>query len=240
MIPLAFLAAFLGGAIAAVSGFGIGSLLTPVLLLWFAPPLAVAFVAIPHALSTAVRLWQLRTEIHRPTFIHFGVTSAAGGLLGALLQAQASSPGLTRVLAVLLAMAGLKELLGRPVLIPKSDFWSLAAGFLSGAFGGMVGNQGGIRSAALLRFDLSARQIVATATATAMLVDAARTPIYLWKNGTDMLARAGFIALLAAGVLAGTLAGVPLLSRIPPARYRQLLGGLLLALAFWLAAHTFV
>lgn len=240
MIPLALLAAFVGGAIAAVSGFGIGSFLTPVLLLWFAPPLAVALVAIPHALSTGVRLWQLRREIHRPTFLHFGLTSAAGGLIGALLQAEAGSPGLTRVLAVLLALAGLKELRGRPVPIPQSDFWSLAAGFLSGTFGGLVGNQGGIRAAALLRFDLTARQLVATATATAMVVDAARTPIYLWKHGSDMMARAGFIALLATGVLAGTLAGVPLLSRIPPARYRRLLGGLLLTLAFWLAANTFV
>lgn len=240
MIPVALLAAFLGGAIAAVSGFGIGSLLTPVLLLWFAPPLAVALVALPHALSTAVRLWQLRRDIHRPTFLHFGLTSAAGGLLGALLQGQAGSPGLTRVLALLLALAGLKELRGRPIPIPRSDFWSLAAGFLSGTFGGMVGNQGGIRAAALLRFDLSAPQLVATATATAMVVDAARTPIYLWTNGSEMIARAGFIALLAVGVLAGTVAGVPLLSRIPPARYRQLLGCLLLGLAFWLAGHTFV
>jgi uncharacterized membrane protein YfcA len=49
-------AAVLAGAIAAVSGFGIGSLMTPLLMLQMPPAHAVAVLAIPHAIATAVRL----------------------------------------------------------------------------------------------------------------------------------------------------------------------------------------
>ncbi len=52
------------------------------------------------------------------------------------------------------------------------------AGALSGMFGGLVGNQGGIRSAALLGFDLKRDEFVATATAIALLVDVFRMPVY--------------------------------------------------------------
>ena len=55
-------ASVLAGAVAAVSGFGIGSLLTPVLVLSLGMPTAgaVAVLAIPHAVATAIRLLRLR------------------------------------------------------------------------------------------------------------------------------------------------------------------------------------
>jgi hypothetical protein len=45
------------------------------------------------------------------------------------------------------------------------------AGALSGLFGGLVGNQGGIRSAALMGFDINKEAFVATATAIGLVVD---------------------------------------------------------------------
>ena len=49
-------ASLLAGAVAAVSGFGIGSLLTPVLVFLIPMPTAhaVAVLAVPHALATAI------------------------------------------------------------------------------------------------------------------------------------------------------------------------------------------
>ena len=52
-------------------------------------------------------------------------------------------------------------------------------GALSGFFGGLVGNQGGIRTAAMLGFEVDKRQFVATTTAVALIIDMARVPIYL-------------------------------------------------------------
>src|SRR5918994_577917 len=70
------------GGIAAVTGFGIGSLLTPVLALQVDTRLAVAAVSIPHVVGTALRLWLLQGRVDRRVLWSFGLTSAAGGSTG--------------------------------------------------------------------------------------------------------------------------------------------------------------
>ena len=57
-----FVAAVLSGATASISGFGIGSVLTPLVALRVLTPVAVAAVAIPHVLATALRCWRLRRD----------------------------------------------------------------------------------------------------------------------------------------------------------------------------------
>ena len=191
---------------------------------------AVAVLAIPHALATTIRWVRLRSDVHKPTFRQFGIASAAGGLTGAALQSQLASPVLTIVLASLLVLAGSTELAQKRVPLPQTPFWRLAGGILSGVFGGLVGNQGGIRAAALLGFQLRPRQIVATATAAALLVDAARVPIYFLSAGSVISGASRLWVVASVGVVIGTFLGVPLLSRIPESTYRRLVGGLLLLL----------
>lgn len=230
-------ASVLAGAIAAVSGFGIGSLLTPVLVFLIPMPTAhaVAVLAIPHALATAIRFTRLRADVDVPTFKEFGVASAIGGLAGAALQSQLASPVLTAVLSLLLMLSGSTELLRRRVPLPQTSRWRLTGGVLSGLFGGLVGNQGGIRSAALLGFQLRPRQLVATATASALLVDAARVPIYFLAAGTAIADSVHLVLLMSLGVTIGTFIGVPILGRVPEPAYRRLVGALLVALGISLA-----
>jgi uncharacterized protein len=224
------LAAIAAGAVAAVSGFGLGSILTPLLMLSFPTSSAVAIVAVPHAVATTVRWWRLRGDVDGPTFRQFGIASAAGGLAGAALQPFLGSTALTLVLGLLLAIAGGSELARRRVPLPPTPFWRLAGGALSGAFGGLVGNQGGIRAAALLGFNLPPRALVATATASALFVDAARVPIYLATSGAVLASTVELWLAAAAGAVVGTFIGVPILGRIPEPIYRQLIGALLVLL----------
>jgi uncharacterized membrane protein YfcA len=233
-----FVVAAIAGSIAAVSGFGIGSLLTPVLMVSMPTAHAVAVLAIPHALATAIRWLRLRSDVHAPTFRQFGVASALGGLAGAALQSRLESPTLTIVLGVLLVLAGSAELARRPLPLPQTRFWRLLGGMLSGLFGGLVGNQGGIRTAALLGSNLKSKQLVATATASALLVDAARVPIYLLSAGSVIAGETRLLIVLSIGATVGTFIGVPILSRIPESIYRRLVGGLLLLLGISLFAAT--
>lgn len=112
--------------------------------------------------------------------------------------------------------------------------WSFLAGAISGVFGGLVGNQGGIRSAALLRFGLPREALVATATATALLVDLARLPIYFLTSGSELVALWPLVLVLTSAVVIGTLVGVPALKAIPEDLYRRLLALLLIALGLTL------
>ena len=70
---LVFAAALAGGVVAAVAGFGIGSMLTPALALQVDARLAVAAVSIPHALGTAFRFWLLGGRVDRRVLGSFGL-----------------------------------------------------------------------------------------------------------------------------------------------------------------------
>ena len=217
----------LAGGIAAVTGFGIGSLLTPVLALQVDTRLAVAAVSIPHVVGTAVRFWLLSGGVDRHVFWSFGLTSAAGGLAGALLLGATSNRWVTLLFAALLFYAAVSEAsgIGRRMRIRGPVVW--LAGALSGLLGGLVGNQGGLRSAALVHFDLPKRRFVGTATAIALLVDGARTPIYLATRYADLSSIWPSILLATMGVVTGTVAGNAVLGRIPDVWFHRVLAGVL-------------
>jgi uncharacterized membrane protein YfcA len=230
-------AAISAGVIAAIAGFGIGSLLTPLLSLEVGTKLAVAAVSIPHVVGTAVRFWMLRGHVDRRLFLSFGLTSAAGGLLGALLHARASNCALGILLGVLLVFVATSEVTGlmRRVRFGRRGAW--IAGAVSGMFGGLVGNQGGIRSAALLAFEGDKQMFVATATAVGLVVDAARMPVYLATEWRGLQPLWPLIAIASIGVVVGTLVGRRVLNWIPESAFRHLVSVLLFALGVWMIVH---
>jgi uncharacterized membrane protein YfcA len=223
-------AAVVAGALAAVAGFGIGTILTPLLALETGAKVAVAAVAIPHAVGSASRLWLLRRHVERRVLLWFGVTSAIGGLAGALLGAAGTNRALAIVFGLAVGLAGISELtrwVDRVRLGPRA---ALAAGLLSGLLGGLVGNQGGIRSAALLGFNVPKESFVATATAIALCVDAARVPIYLATQGPAILGLWPLLAIASAGVIAGTFLGTGILGRVREPVFRRIVGVALVSL----------
>jgi uncharacterized membrane protein YfcA len=237
---VATVAAVLAGAIASVSGFGIGSVLTPVLSTEFDVRLAIALVSLPHLAGTFIRFLLVRTHIDREVLVSFGAASAIGGLSGAALQGAVQSSALAIIFGLLLVFAGLGSLTGFTQRMRFSGRRSaLVGGALSGLLGGLVGNQGGIRAAALLGFDVQREAFVATATAVALIVDGARIPVYLATQGAAMAQRWPLIALLAIGAVVGTLLGGRALRRMDEATFRRVVGGLLLVLGFYTLARAF-
>jgi uncharacterized membrane protein YfcA len=75
---------------------------------------------------------------------------------------------------------------------------------------------------------------VATATATALLVDVARTPVYLWRAGPELAALWRPIGVAAVGVLIGTLLGERILFGLSPKRFAKVVGVAIGALGLWL------
>jgi uncharacterized protein len=235
-----FLASIVAGAIASVAGFGIGSVLTPVLSTQMDVRLAIAVVSLPHLVGTFVRFLLVRTRIDRDVLLGFGAASAVGGLIGAALQAVVQSSALAIIFGVLLVFAGIGSLTGFAQRMrfsgPRS---ALVGGALSGLLGGLVGNQGGIRAAALLGFDVEREAFVATATAVALIVDGARIPVYVATQGTGLVSHWQLIVLLALGAIVGTLLGGWTLRRMSEAVFRRVVGVLLLVLGAYTLARAF-
>ncbi|MGD9904333.1 MAG: TSUP family transporter [Vicinamibacterales bacterium] len=224
------------GAIAAVSGFGIGSLLTPTLALQHDARLAVAAVSIPHLVGTALRFWMLRGHVDRTVLVRFGATSAAGALAGAAIGAFVRPAALRVLVGAMLVVVGSGEAAGWTRRMRFDGPMAWVAGAASGFFGGLIGNQGGLRAAAMLGFALPKAAFVATATAIALAVDAARMPVYALTEGAALAAVSPQIALATSGVVVGTLAGERLLRAIPERVFRRAVATLLIALGLLVLA----
>lgn len=224
----------LAGAVAAVSGFGVGSLLTPALAIETGTRLAVAAVAIPHLVGTAQRFWMLRQHVDRRILAGFGVASAVGGLAGALLGTRFSGRGLAVVFGSLLLVAGISELTGWMERVRWGRRAAWIAGAVSGLFGGLVGNQGGIRTAAMLGFEVPKESFVATATAIALFVDGARLPIYLATQWREIAAVWPLVVTGTVGVVVGTALGTRVLGGIPRPLFRRLIAALLIVLGLYM------
>jgi uncharacterized membrane protein YfcA len=222
--------AIAAGGTAAVSGFGIGSLLTPLLGTQIGIKLAVAVVSIPHLIGTAFRFLMLREHVDKRVLLGFGLTSAAGGLVGALLHAFVKGPHLMAVFGLLLVVAGVTGLLGITERLRLRGAAAWIAGALSGLLGGLVGNQGGIRSAALLGFDVPKQAFVATATVVGLIVDGARMPVYLIGQGREVLSNWPLIVTATVGVVAGTVVGNKVLKRIPEKLFQRVISAIVLCL----------
>ena len=236
-IGLLGLVALVAGATASVVGFGIGSLLTPLLATHVGTNLAIAAVVMPHLAGGLLRGWRLRRSIDRRIFVRFGLLSAVGGLVGALVFAQLAPVALGRVLGALLLLTATAGLTGwaerwrpRGVLV-----WAL--GVLSGFFGGVVGNQGGLRAAALSAFGLEPAVFVATSTVIGVLIDLVRAPVYLYRSASDLAGLWALVAVMIAGVVAGTLIGERILVGLSRERFRQVVSGAIGLLGLWFLLH---
>jgi uncharacterized protein len=225
---------FLAGITASVAGFGIGSLLIPLVSIQTGAKVAIALMSLPHFLGNSVRFWLLKSKINRKILIRFGLLSAAGGLVGALIHVFFVSNVLQIIFSLMLILAGILGALQVSERLRLGKLSASVVGFASGFFGGLVGEQGGIRSVALLGFDIEKEAFIATATATALIVDIVRMPIYFIAGFGQVSQFLYIIVLSSTAVIGGTLAGNVILKRIPQELFKRLVSFLILLLGILL------
>jgi uncharacterized membrane protein YfcA len=171
--------------------------------------------------------------VDRRILAGFGIASAVGGLSGALLGARFSSHALSIVFGILLVLAGITEFTRWMERVHWGRRAAWIAGAVSGVLGGLVGNQGGIRTAAMLGFDVPKESFV-TATAIALFVDGARLPVYLATQWQEIAAIWPLVLAATGGVVVGTAFGTRLLGRVPRHIFRRLIAMLLIVLGVYM------
>jgi uncharacterized membrane protein YfcA len=232
-VVLLLAAAIVSGATASVVGFGIGSLLTPVFAMRYGTDTAIAAVALPHFAGGLLRGWRLRASVDRGVLWRFGLLSALAGLVGAFAFSRLAPLALTHALGALLLLTATAGLTGWSQRWRPQGAWVWALGALSGFFGGVAGNQGGLRAAALSAFGLAPAAFVATSTVIGVLVDVVRTPVYLASAGSGLAAIGSLVALAGSGVVLGTLLGERLLFGLSPERFRRAVSAAVGLLGLW-------
>jgi uncharacterized membrane protein YfcA len=189
---------------------------------------------LPHFLGTGVRFWLLKSKVNRKILIRFGLLSAVGGLTGALLHTVVVSNLLQIIFAVMLMIAGTLGVLRVSERLRFGKTSAAIIGLASGFFGGLVGEQGGIRSVALLNFDVEKEAFIATATATALIVDVVRMPVYFLTQSSQVSQFVVILILSSIAVIAGTLAGNVVLKRIPEESFKVIVSFLILLLGIFM------
>lgn len=188
------IAALLASLLTLFSGFGLGTLLMPVIALFFPLELAIAMTAMVHLANNLFKIGLLGRKADGSVLLKFGLPAIAAAFVGAALLTylgelnpiyEYRAFGSTRQVSALKLVVGV--LIVSFVILELSPTFSKAAldrkwlplgGVLSGFFGGLSGHQGAFRSMFLIKAGLEKEAFVATGVVLAVLVDIARMLIY--------------------------------------------------------------
>lgn len=217
------------------SGFGLGTILTPVFALFFPVATAIAMTAVVHLSNNLLKIGLMGRDADWSVVLRFGLPAALAAVVGAALLSWVSAlpawysydfMGRTHEITpvkssigVVIATFALLELSPAFARMAFSARWLPAGGLISGFFGGLSGNQGALRSAFLVKAELSKESYVGTSAVCAVVVDTARIAVYgfalyaTWAKQLDL--HAGLtvgVAILSAFL--GTIVGKRLLKKV--------------------------
>jgi len=194
------LSALIASALTLFSGFGLGTLLMPVVALFFPLELAIAMTAIVHLANNLFKIGLLGRSADPAVLVRFGVPAVLTALIGAALLTWLGElrPWFEySVLGHEIQVSPLKLIIGLIIIVfvalelspwfsklTVDRKWLPMGGMISGFFGGLSGHQGAFRSMFLLKAGLDKEAFVATGVVLAVMVDMSRLVIY----GADIVA----------------------------------------------------
>jgi uncharacterized membrane protein YfcA len=188
------IASLLASALTLFSGFGLGTLLMPVVALFFPLDLAIAMTAMVHLANNLFKIGLLGRKAEGSVLLKFGLPAIAAAFAGAALltylgevkpiyeyQAFGSDRQVTvlkLIIGVLIASFVVLELSPTFSKMALDRQWLPLGGIISGFFGGLSGHQGAFRSMFLIKAGLEKEVFVATGVVLAVMVDLSRIIIY--------------------------------------------------------------
>ena len=222
------------------SGFGLGTLLMPVVALFFPIEVAIAVTAVVHLANNVFKLSLVYRQIDKAVFVRFGFAAMVAAFIGAmLLRWLIDIPAIAQyqladsviqispvnlVIGLLILCFVAVELTPWFTRKTMPQHWLPVGGVISGFFGGLSGHQGAFRSMFLLGAGLEKAAFVATGVAIAVAVDVVRLSIYgLGFASTADSSVSGqwpLVALATASAFAGTVLARRLLEKVTMAFIR--------------------
>jgi len=194
-------------ALTVPAGFGLSTMLTPMVLLLMGPHEAVAVVAIVHGAHNAGKFSSLKEHVDFGAFRKYGVWLVIGAILGALLHNQVPQKPLLAVIGIFLVILPLLSLSERwtGYSIPEAN--DRIGGFGSGFMGGLSGHQGALRAMFLTRRLPDKMAYAATASILALCVDLSRIPVYLFFRHQEISSHLTLTIVLVISALLGVWIG---------------------------------
>ena len=245
------LAALLASCLTFFSGFGLGTLLMPVVALFLPVEVAIAVTAIVHLANNLFKLALVGKKADRSVLWRFGAPAVLAALIGAwLLNALSGLPTLFEYqwLGRAFAVSAVKFIIGVLILafvwlelsprLAKMSFdarYLPLGGALSGFFGGLSGHQGAFRSMFLLKSGLDSQRFIATGVVLAVLVDVSRMLVYGWNFSANTVTIQWAMVLSASlAAFVGAYLGAQLLHKVTLRTIQRLVSVLLVLIGLGL------
>ncbi len=206
LFVFSLLATFVAAALTVPAGFGLATMITPVVFLWLEPHEAVAVVAIVHGSHNAWKLKVLRDSVDYSAVRRFGWALVAGALIGALLNTIVDAEPLLLLVGIALVVLPTLSVTERWTKFRLPETEDRIGGFGSGFFGGLTGHQGALRAMFLQKRLPDKAEYAATAAILALVVDITRIPVYVAIGGWQILDS----GLLIVGLVIAAILGVQL------------------------------
>lgn len=230
-IVLISIAAFITALLTFFSGFGLGTILTPVFAIFFPIEIAIALTGVVHFSNNIFKIALVGKNADKTVLLKFGIPAIFASFAGAwlllkmtklpvlfeysLLEQTLAVTPIKLIIAILLITFSLFEISKRANTLNFGKDKLILGGILSGFFGGLSGIQGAIRSAFLLKSGLSKDAYIATGVVIACLVDFSRLSVYFLQfASTNLYENLPIVISATFSAFAGALIGKKLLKKV--------------------------
>lgn len=230
-IVIISLTAFCASLLTFYSGFGLGTLLTPVFMIFFPVEVAIGLTGIVHFFNNIFKIVLVGRQADVSVVKSFGIPAIIAAFVGAWLLLKLSHPiplaeytfmGRTfsiyvfkLLIAVLLISFALMDLLPYFKNLSFGKEKLPLGGLLSGFFGGLSGNQGALRSAFLIKAGLSKEAFIGTAVVISTLVDFTRLGVYATRiKDMGLTENLPIVLIATTSAITGAFMGNKLLKKV--------------------------
>ncbi|MDZ4712940.1 MAG: sulfite exporter TauE/SafE family protein [bacterium] len=223
--------AFIVAILTFFTGFGLGTILTPVFMIFFPVELAIGLTGIVHFFNNIFKLLLVGRKANKEVLLQFGIPAVIAAILGSwlLLNITDLKPLFTyemfgqtfEVYPVKFIISILLIIFASLDFIPYFNKLQFGkdklpiGGALSGFFGGLSGNQGALRSAFLIKAGLSKEAFIATAVVVSTFVDFTRLSVYATRfDKAGLSDNLTLVVCATASAIVGAYIGNKLLKKV--------------------------
>ncbi|KKG12629.1 sulfite exporter TauE/SafE family protein [Methanosarcina sp. 2.H.T.1A.15] len=175
----------LASVIGTLAGFGISTIMVPVLLMVFPLPQTLLLVGIIHWFNDIWKMLLFRKGIRWKLFLAFGLPGIFTSFIGSSLSLRISQEVLSRALGLFLLAYVLFITFNQTFKLSQRLSVAISGGALTGFFAGIFGIGGEINAVALSAFNLEKAVYIATAGAISFMIDSTRIATYI-KGDTGL------------------------------------------------------
>ncbi len=239
--------ALLASLLTFFSGFGLGTLLLPVMSMFFPIEIAILSTAIIHFSNNIFKFGLTFKYINQKILWTFGLPAILAAFIGAYILKYISSihsinyqlagydmqTSLVKIIIAILILCFIViELHPYFQKINFNNQYLPVGGMLSGFFGGLSGHQGALRSMFLSKAQLSKETFIATGIAIACLIDISRMSMYIpqFRSQINQLP-VGLLFCATVSAIVGAIIGNRLLKKVTITSIQRILSVCLIVLA---------